>query len=142
MTAKYRVVRYVKTCPACPAQWEGTLDDGRMIYARYRHSELRVMISVGPTTNVDDVLCEGRVVFLWTNPDHPDHGEMTEVGLICRTVNVIHWGGFEPGPYSTSMDFGKEKPLPKRLAVPRSPDPEIRAIGDRATADLLKGAAT
>lgn len=26
-----------KTCSACPAQWEGTADDGRIIYVRFRH---------------------------------------------------------------------------------------------------------
>lgn len=25
-----------KTCTACPSQWDGTLDDGRVLYARYR----------------------------------------------------------------------------------------------------------
>jgi hypothetical protein len=25
-----------RTCGACPAQWEGTLNDGRVLYGRYR----------------------------------------------------------------------------------------------------------
>lgn len=31
-----------KTSIACPSQWEGTLQDGRAIYARYRHGALSV----------------------------------------------------------------------------------------------------
>lgn len=36
------VVALKKTSIACPSQWEGTLDDGRVVYARYRHGELSV----------------------------------------------------------------------------------------------------
>ena len=31
-----------KTCEACPAQWEGQLEDGRYVYVRYRWGVLRV----------------------------------------------------------------------------------------------------
>ncbi len=36
------VVTLKKTSIACPSQWEGTLEDGRVVYARYRHGELSV----------------------------------------------------------------------------------------------------
>ena len=39
-----KVVALEKTCFACPAQWEGTLEDGRTIYARYRGGALSVGI--------------------------------------------------------------------------------------------------
>jgi hypothetical protein len=32
------VKHYTRTCTACPSQWEGTLEDGRSFYARYRWS--------------------------------------------------------------------------------------------------------
>lgn len=38
-----------KACLACPSQWEGDLDDGRVVYVRYRHGELSV--GVGETIN-------------------------------------------------------------------------------------------
>jgi hypothetical protein len=41
-----------KTCTACPAQWEGTLDDGRAIYVRYRWGQL----SVGAGEDIDDAI--------------------------------------------------------------------------------------
>jgi hypothetical protein len=31
-----------KTCTACPSQWEGALEDGRAVYARFRHGHLGV----------------------------------------------------------------------------------------------------
>lgn len=36
------VVALTQTCPACPSQWEGTLEDGRSLYARYRGGGLSV----------------------------------------------------------------------------------------------------
>lgn len=44
-----------RTCLACPTQWEGTLDDGRAIYVRYRHGEL----SVGIGGDIDDAVRNG-----------------------------------------------------------------------------------
>jgi hypothetical protein len=37
-----KVVALMKTSTACPSQWEGTLEDGRTVYARYRHGALSV----------------------------------------------------------------------------------------------------
>jgi hypothetical protein len=34
------VISYRKTCPACPAQWEGVCSDGRFIYIRFRWGSL------------------------------------------------------------------------------------------------------
>ena len=45
-----------KTCTACPSQWDGTLDDGRVLYARYRWGEL----SVGLGRQIDDAVDNGR----------------------------------------------------------------------------------
>jgi hypothetical protein len=56
------VVTLKKTCIACPSQWEGTLDDGRAVYARYRWGEL----SVGVGKDVKDAVKsrrEGKALF-------------------------------------------------------------------------------
>lgn len=37
-----KVASLKKTCIACPSQWEGRLEDGRAIYARYRGGALSV----------------------------------------------------------------------------------------------------
>lgn len=50
-----KVVALQKTCPACPAQWEGTLDDGRVVYARYRGG----VLSVGVGNDIDEAVDNG-----------------------------------------------------------------------------------
>jgi hypothetical protein len=42
----------------CPSQWQGTLEDGRVIYARYRHGAL----SVGIGNDIDAAVRNG-----WTD---------------------------------------------------------------------------
>lgn len=34
------VVELRQTCLACPEQWEGHLEDGQVVYVRYRHGHL------------------------------------------------------------------------------------------------------
>ena len=46
-------VTYInQTCGACPSQWEGNLEDGRMFYARYRWGCLSIELSKEKTNNV------------------------------------------------------------------------------------------
>lgn len=50
-----KLVSLKNTCIACPSQWEGTLEDGRAIYARYRHGEL----SVGIGSDINEAVRNG-----------------------------------------------------------------------------------
>lgn len=75
-------IKLKKTCIACPAQWEGTLDDGRMIYIRYRWGHLTVNVSLKPTTNIGDAL-DGPTVF----DEHP--GEDSLDGSL-ETEEMLH----------------------------------------------------
>lgn len=50
-----KLVSLRNTCIACPSQWEGTLEDGRAIYARYRHGEL----SVGVGNDINEAVRNG-----------------------------------------------------------------------------------
>jgi hypothetical protein len=50
-----KVTALRKTCLACPSQWEGTLEDGRVVYARYRHGAL----SVGVGDDIDEAIRNG-----------------------------------------------------------------------------------
>jgi hypothetical protein len=61
-----KVLTLKKTCLACPSQWEGTLDDGRAVYARFRHGHLSV--GIGKTADQavnnamsDQALYEGDI---------------------------------------------------------------------------------
>jgi len=53
-----KVKNIVQTCGACPSQWEGTIEDGRMFYARYRWGTLTIQISKKPTNDVYDAMDE------------------------------------------------------------------------------------
>jgi hypothetical protein len=41
-----KLIELTRTCSDCPTQWDGRLDDGRVVYIRYRHE--RLSIKVGP----------------------------------------------------------------------------------------------
>ena len=47
-----KVNKIIETCGACPSQWEGSLDDGRAIYIRYRHGYLSIRLSEEPTDDI------------------------------------------------------------------------------------------
>ncbi len=51
-----KVNKIVQTCGACPSQWEGSLDDGRAIYIRYRHGYLSIRLSEKPTDDIYDAV--------------------------------------------------------------------------------------
>lgn len=48
------------TCSACPSQWEGKADDGRVIYVRFRHGEFTA--GIGKT--LDDAVAAGYIKFV------------------------------------------------------------------------------
>lgn len=48
-----KVIALKRTCLACPSQWEGSLADGRAVYARYRHGEL----TIGVGDDIDGAVC-------------------------------------------------------------------------------------
>jgi hypothetical protein len=50
-----KVTALRKTSLACPSQWEGALEDGRVIYARYRGGAL----SVGVGEDIDEAVHNG-----------------------------------------------------------------------------------
>jgi hypothetical protein len=52
------VLTLKKTCLACPSQWEGALDDGRAVYARFRHGHLSVGIGETADRAVDNAMSD------------------------------------------------------------------------------------
>lgn len=53
---EYKIKKLERTCFACPSQWEGELEDGRMIYIRYRYGCLYVKISENYTNDISDAV--------------------------------------------------------------------------------------
>lgn len=60
-----------QTCGACPAQWEGTLADGRLVYVRYRHGWLAVGLGDTLEEAVERAM-DDRVEFLAQLGDEND----------------------------------------------------------------------
>jgi hypothetical protein len=83
------VTQLTKTCESFPAQWEGMLDDGRYIYARYRSGLLE--IGVGQTLNLAVENAIGlRGVALYRRRLGGQHdGQMDYADL--RRHNVVDW---------------------------------------------------
>jgi len=50
-----KVVALKRTSLACPSQWEGALEDGRVVYVRFRHGEL----SVGAGDDIEEAVRNG-----------------------------------------------------------------------------------
>jgi hypothetical protein len=44
-----RLTSLVKTCDACPSQWDGVTEDGRQVYIRYRFDHLTVEMEKAPS---------------------------------------------------------------------------------------------
>jgi hypothetical protein len=57
------VVALEKTCTACPALWEGSLEDGRTVYARYRGGALSVGVGAGVDKAVHNSMSEEGFYF-------------------------------------------------------------------------------
>jgi len=53
---KLKVIKLEKTCFVCPAQWVGQLEDGRMIYIRYRFGWLSIRVSIAATSDVAEAI--------------------------------------------------------------------------------------
>jgi hypothetical protein len=49
MEQSKRIVKIVRTCSACPSQWDLFADDGTSYYARYRHGYFYCEDSFGKT---------------------------------------------------------------------------------------------
>lgn len=82
------VVSLHQTCPACPSQWEGRLDDDRWLYARYRGGYLRV----GLGATLDDAIdAHGPdALYEWHGGDCLD-GLMETAELRDHLAGLLHF---------------------------------------------------
>ena len=79
-----------KTCDACPTQWEGTLEDGRMIYVRYRWGCLEISLSAKPTTDIFEAVSGGYIFDERVGKSSWD-GEMTYEQLKAHTGHILEF---------------------------------------------------
>ena len=59
---RLKVKTLAKTCSLCPSQWEGTLEDGRLLYIRSRHDYLSVRVSEQMSDDIMDAV-QGNEIF-------------------------------------------------------------------------------
>lgn len=84
-----KIVNLKQTCNACPSQWEGKLDDGRMIYIRYRWGNLTVTISNEETDDIDEAI-RGDLIFEKVLDDEGWDGCLTTQEMLLETGYVIY----------------------------------------------------
>ncbi len=87
-----KIIGMTKTCDVCPSQWEANLDDGRMLYIRYRWGHLTVNISPSPTKDVMDAV-DGPSLFSESIGDDYD-GFLSEDELMAAVMpKLAEWKG-------------------------------------------------
>jgi len=84
-----KVNKFVMTCGACPSQWEGHLEDGRMFYIRYRWGYLSARVSPVPTEDVYEAV-SGEEVYCEELGGEYD-GELSTEDMQRRTNMTFEW---------------------------------------------------
>lgn len=111
------IVELTRTCTACPAQWEGRLDDGRYVYMRYRWGTFGLSVGLtmeGAVRNPYSFIHETGDAFDGYMTEYElravlrHHGVVLKIGLVPDPCDVDHNGsemrgncltcGASPGP--------------------------------------------
>ena len=83
-----RVVRCEMVTDFCPTQWKGETDDGREVYARFRHNHGYVMVAKKPGEKALD----GVSVIEWEGTSsNPFAGCLSYAGLRAVTEGMVEW---------------------------------------------------
>jgi hypothetical protein len=69
------IKKCVRTCIACPSQWDAWLEDGRYVYIRYRWGRLAIRLE-------DEPLYEDQI------GDNLD-GRMTDAEMMQKTASIL-----------------------------------------------------
>jgi len=84
------IVALTQTCGMCPSQWEGTTDDGKAVYIRYRHGELSVGVGKDQREAVASSMGLGDLKpFFYLEPDTDDPS-----GGVMSTAEMLAFTGF------------------------------------------------
>ena len=88
-----RVSTLKQTCSSCPSQWEATLEDGRMVYIRYRYGALAARVSPEPTDDIGKAVM-GRSLFAKILGEDLD-GDMGVYSMMVTLSGVLDWSDAE-----------------------------------------------
>lgn len=83
-----KVIELKQTCNACPSQWDGKTDDGRILYVRYRWGYLSVCLGQDTGDEYDGV--RGEEIYGESVGDALD-GVMEERDMKFHTSYVLDW---------------------------------------------------
>lgn len=81
---KIKIKSILKTCDACPAQWEGETEKGCEVYVRFRHGFGYIMVASEPGADV----FAGETVFNWEG--EPGMGVLSYQELI-ELAHQFEW---------------------------------------------------
>ena len=84
MTSDLHLVELTQTCSAAPSQWEGRLNDGRVVYIRYRHGKLTVRIGPEDASVSDVVSMEPWFVSVMDDTDE----SMIDIQEVCDVTGL------------------------------------------------------
>jgi len=87
---KPKIKELIKTCEVFPSQWQGTFEDGRMFYIRYRWGNLNVYVSKEPTTEVFDAVNGDNILSLDNHGEQFD-GYMENETMLNLIKNIIDY---------------------------------------------------
>ncbi len=73
------VVSLRRTCPACPSQWEGLLDNDDYLYVRYRHG----VFTAGHGDTIDAAVANTNCIYTADYGDSLD-GYMTNITMMNK----------------------------------------------------------
>lgn len=90
---RMKLVKLTKTCSGCPAQWEGTLEDGRMVYIRYRWGWLSVSVSESKTQYIDAAVVGKTLFYEAVGPEM--HGFLEFEVLAKLTGHILDYSDIE-----------------------------------------------
>lgn len=99
-----KVRKIVKTCYACPSQWEGITDDNRQIYVRYRSGCLSIRVgAAGDMSEFGGVHGE-EILFIDRRDKY--HAVMGYSQLKRMAAGVVEFPQF----YDLHIDWKDEEP--------------------------------
>lgn len=119
-----KVVDLERKTWACPTQWEGTLEDGRVLYARCRHGQLSVGLGDGIDAAVANGMSKDAFYF-----DHVEDAPMDFAELRAHLFGLLEFGaGLEAeDQQEPSLDL---KAFEEMLASKKSTDANSTRDGE------------
>ena len=75
-----------QTTSTCPTQWEGTLEDGRTLFAHCRRGELSVGVGDSVNDAIDNTAADKALCF-----EYVEHGPMSFAELRAHLYGLVEF---------------------------------------------------